>query len=208
MKRYTAAAILALLFIVPSVSAQRADVTLSVGDSFFDALLDSVFQNFDAPSFPIMDQKTSGCDESIKLLREMNGVRTAVRFRDGKVYVPLAFSGHYSAPFVGCMDFAGVAEANIDLEFDREGQRLIGRAHVQNVNLNGTGGLGGPMIARTLQNSIDKKLNPIEILKIDNLSFGFPIRSAGSLRMKAVGLRTEVTNGQLNIIVTYEFLKG
>ena len=208
MKRSSAAIFLAFLIIVPSVFAQRADVTLSVGDSFFDAVIDSVFQNFEAPSFPIKEQRTSGCDESIKVLREMNGVRTAIRFRDGRVYVPLAFSGHYSAPFVGCMDFAGVAEANIDLEFDREGQRLIGRAHVQNVNLNGTGGVGGAMIARTLQNSIDKKLNPIEILKLDNLSFGFSVRSAGNLRMRAVGLRTEIANGQLNIVVTYEFVKA
>ena len=37
-------------------------------------------------------------------LREMNGVRTAVRFREGKVYVPLAFSGMYSPPFVGCVE--------------------------------------------------------------------------------------------------------
>jgi hypothetical protein len=208
MKRYAGPLFLALLLSVTSVSAQRADITLSVGDAFFDAVLDSVFQNFAPPSFPLKDEKTSGCDESISLLREMNGVRTAVRFREGKIYVPLAFSGHYSAPFVGCMDFAGVADANIDLEFDRDGQRLIGHARVQNVNLNGSGGVGGTMIARTLQNSIDKKLNPIELLKLDSLSFGFPIRSAGNLRMKAVGLRTEVTSGQLNIVVTYEFVKG
>ena len=208
MKRYTLSLFLALLFMVPSVSAQRADVTLSVQDSFFDAVLDSVFQNFDPPSFPLKEERTSGCDESIRVLREMNGVRTAVRFREGKVFVPLAFNGHYSAPFVGCVDFAGVAEASMDLEFDREGQRLIGRAHVQNVNLNGAGGVGGTMIARTLQNSVDKKLNPIEILKLDNLSFGFPIRSAGNLKMRAVALRTEITNGQLNIVVTYDFLKG
>jgi hypothetical protein len=106
------------------------------------------------------------------------------------------------------MDFAGVADANIDLEFDRDAQRLVGRARVENVNLNGTGGVGGTMVARTLQNSIDKKLNPIELLKLESLSFGFPIRPAGNLRMKAVGFRTEVANGQLNIVVTYEFLKG
>lgn len=208
MKRNAVAVVLALLFLVPCVRAQRAEVTVSVRDAFFDALLDSLFQNFEPPSFPIKDVRTSGCDESIKVLRETNGVKTAVRFSSGRVSVPLAFSGHYSAPFVGCVDFAGIADANIHLEFDREGQRLIGRATVENVNLNGTGGLGGTVIARTLQSSVEKRLNPIEILKLDNLSFGLPIRSAGNLRMKAVALRTDVSSGRLDITVTYEFVKG
>ena len=200
---------LIVLVFVPSVfSQQRAEMTLSLNDAFFDAVLESVFQNFDPPSFPIKEEKTSGCDESIKVLREMNGVRTAVRFREGKVFVPLAFSGHYSAPFVGCLEFAGWAETNIDLEFDRDGQRLVGRAHVLNVNLNGTGGVGGGMIASTLQSAIDKKINPIEIMKLDSISFTFPIRSTGNLRMRAVAVRPEVTNGQLNLVITYEFLKG
>ncbi len=209
MKNQLLGPLLVVLVFVPSILAQqRAEMTLSLSDAFFDAMLESVFQNFDPPSFPIKDEKTSGCDESIKVLREMSGVRTAVRFREGKVFVPLAFSGHYSAPFVGCIEFAGWAETNIDLDFDRDGQRLIGRAHVLNVNLNGTGGIGGPMIASTLQGSIDKKLNPIEIIKLDSVSFNFPIRSAGNLRMRAVAVRPDIANGQMNLVITYEFLKG
>lgn len=253
-KRIFAAGLAAFL-LVSAVSAQKAEVTVSLNEPFFDALLDSVFQNFDPLEFSIAKNDLEGgeaegrrtlaengklkredeggtrgfstflsqfsispasrrlrerpvyCKESVRILREMNGVRTAVRFRDGKIYVPLAFSGNYAPPFVGCVEFAGWAETNIDLEFDRDGQRLVGRARVLNVNLNGTGGVGGTVIARLIQRSIDKKLNPIEIIRLDKLSFAFPVRS-GTLRMKALIARPELAAGSLNIHVTYEFLKG
>ncbi|CAN5585160.1 hypothetical protein BH10ACI2_BH10ACI2_24900 [soil metagenome] len=228
-------AALAVFLLFSAANAQKTEVTISLSEGFFDALLESVFKNFDPPQFsvaateptraePIMfwNLDYSGgpsaemaivasepvCEESVKLLREMNGVRTAVRFRDGKIYVPLAFSGGYAPPFVGCVDFAGWAEANIDLEFEQSNQRLVGRAKVLNVNLNGTAGFGGTIIAKLIQSSIDKKLNPIEIMTLDKVSFGIPIKGSGNLKMKALGVRPEVSNGRLNIHVDYEFLKG
>ena len=234
MNRQFVAALLAVFLLFSATNAQKAEVTISLNEAFFDALIDSVYKNFDPPEFSIAaaspkfkaqgpnspvnsftpDQRSkvkdqrSNCSETIKILREINGVRTAVRFREGKIYVPLAFSGNYAPPFVGCVDFSGWAEANIDLEFDQGGQRLIGRAHVSNVNLNGTGGIGGSLIAKMLQSSIDKKLNPIEILRLDKMSFGIPVQNTGNIRMKAVGIRPEISNGLLNIHIAYEFLKG
>ncbi len=188
--------------------AQKADVTISLNEAFFDTLLDSVFQNFNSPEFPLTENRPVDCGNSIKVIRETNGVRTAVRFREGKIYVPLAFTGTYAPPFIGCVDFAGVADTNIDLDFDKDNQRLIGRATVTNVNLNGTGGLGGSVIAKLIQSSIDKKLNPIEIISLDKVSFAFPIQNVGSLKMKAVGVRHEIANGVLNVIITYQFVKA
>ena len=157
-------------------------------------------------------QRLSGkkplCGETIKILREINGVRTAVRFRDGKIFVPLAFSGSYAPPFVGCVEFSGWAESNIDLEFDKDAQRLIGRVRVLNVNLTGAGGVGGSLIAKMLQGSIDKRLNPIEILTLDKLSFAFPVSKSGNLKMKATAVRNEIVNGALNVVVTFQFLKS
>ena len=202
------AAVLAVFVFVSVAAAQKAEVTVSLNEAFFDALLDSVFQNFDPPEFPITDRNTSGCSESVKILREMNGVRTAVRFREGKTFVPLAFSGNYALPFVGCVEFAGWAESILELEFDKTNQRLIGRIRVLNINLSGTGGVGGTMIARLLQSSIDKKLNPIEILNLDKVSFGIPVRNTGNLRLKAVSVTPEIGNGVVNIRVVYEFRKG
>jgi hypothetical protein len=167
-----------------------------------------MYQNFEVPQFPISNSGGSAsCSETVKILREGSGARTAVRFREGKIYVPLAFSGNYAPPFVGCVEFAGWAETNIDLEFDHENQRLIGRAKVLNVHLNGSGGVGSSLIAKMLQSSIDKKLNPIEILRLDSASFGVPIPNTGNLRMKAVAVRPEVANSSLNIVITYQFVK-
>lgn len=241
MYRRSLAASLIILIVAAAASAQRADITINLDEAFFDALLDSVYQNFDPPEFTVGSNLSNregtdhpsgksfapppfslasyhpaasfgagerSCPETVKILREMNGVRTAVRMRDGKIFVPLAFSGNYSPPFVGCVDFAGIAEANIDLEFDREGQRLIGRARVLNVNLNGTGGLGGSIIAKMLQGSIDKKLNPIEILTLDKVSFIVPIQNAGKIKMKAVAVTPEILNGSISVKITYEFLKA
>ena len=232
--------ILGILSLVSFASAQRAEVTISLNEAFFDSLLDSVFQNFDPPEFSMasneyyrseaeplrgtgwgssffaledsaslrLSGENSLCNESVKLLREMKGVRTAVRFRDGKIYVPLAFSGNYNPPLIGCIEFAGWAEANIDLEFDQNSQKLVGRVRVYNVNLNGTGGIGGSVIAKLIQGSIDKKMNPIEIMSLDKVSFGFPIQSSGTLRMKAQKIKPEVAAGALNVRVEYEFVKG
>ncbi len=199
---------LAVFLLFSGASAQRGEVTVSLNEAFFDALLDATFQNFEPPVFSIVEDKRESCDESVTILREMNGVRTAVRFREGKIFVPLAFSGNYAPPFVGCVGFAGWAETNIDLELDQAGQRLVGRARVLNVHLNGTGGVGGTLIAKLLQSSIDKKLNPIEIIRLDKLSFGVPVQNGGSLRMRSVSIRPEIGNGMLNIRVTYDFLKG
>ncbi|MDQ3322959.1 MAG: hypothetical protein M3525_11120, partial [Acidobacteriota bacterium] len=149
------------------------------------------------------------CDESIRLRREIDGVRTAVRFRDGKIYAPLAFAGSYNPPFVGCVDFQGYAETNIELEFDKAKQTLIGRAKVLNVVLSGTGGVGSALLTRIVQNSLDKKINPIQILQTDKLSFLIPVQNAGgALRMRATGIRSEISNGALTIYIAFEFVKG
>lgn len=208
MHKHIVAACMAVFLLFTAAHGQKAEITVSLNETFFEALLDSIYQNFDAPEFALKEEKTSGCSESIRIVKEMNGVRTAVRFREGRVNMPLAFTGKYSAPFVGCIDFAGWADTNIDLEFDRNDQRLIGRARVQSVNLNGTGGVGGALIAKMLQSTIDKKLNPIEILRIEKLSFSFPFQNSANIRMRATDIKPEISNGQLNIRVLYEFLKG
>lgn len=223
---------LAVFLFISSIKAQKAEVVISLNEQFFDALLETVFQNFPPPEFSIAamqrpENKTgptpaaaysfashnpseinTQCSQTIKILRELNSVRTAVRFREGKVYVPMAFSGTYSVPFVGCVDFAGVAETNIDLIFDQGAQKLIGRANVFAVNLSGSGGVGSSAIARMLQSSIDKKLNPIEILSLEQISFGVPIPRTGTVRMRAIGMRPEINNQLLNLRIDYQFLKG
>ncbi len=217
--------IFAIVF-VSSAYSQKAEITISLNEQFFDSLLDGIYQHAAPPEFPLasgspksniqrlkpaafsFDSVSAPCSESIRLLRETNSLRTAVRFREGKIYAPLAFSGSYNPPFIGCVEFSGYAETNIELEFDQNGQRLIARAKVLNVSMNGAGGVGGNLIARMVQSSIDKKVNPIEIIRMDKISFVIPIQNAGNLRMKAVGIKHEIVQGQLQIHIAYEFVKA
>jgi hypothetical protein len=236
MKRFSGL-ILSVLLLISSAPAQQAEVTIQLNEQFFDSLLDALFKNMNAPEFPlsqnspdfqipnsrpaplaaayaeIADRKSptanfSSCPDKLKLEREIDGTRTSVRFREGRVVAPLAFSGNYNPPLIGCVDFSGVAETTIDLEFDPQKQMLFGRARVLNVNLSGAGGIGSALLARMVQGSIDKRINPIQILALEKISFVVPIQNAGSLRMKANGIRHEIANGVLNVRISYEFQKA
>ena len=219
------------LLLAGSASAQKAEVTISLNEAFFDAALEALFSNRAPLEFPIAEnrrdpltselpksaqansfsasQRPRGsdppCAESIKIQREVNGVRTAVRFREGKILAPLAFSGNYNPPFVGCVAFSGWAESSIDLEFDQNAQRLVARVRVLNVNLNGTGGIGGSVFAKLVQSSIDKKVNPIELFHLSKLTFAIPVKGASDLQMRATGIRHDLHNGAINVVVSYEF---
>lgn len=214
--------ILSLCLFVSGAAAQKTELTISFGEQFFDALLDAVFV-YAPPAELILTKNSSAsstvavgnsfastpeCNESVKLLRETNGKRTSVRFREGRITAPIAFSGNYSPPFIGCVPFAGVAETVVDLEFDEPNQRLLARARVTDVSLNGTGGIGGGIVARMVQGSIDRKINPIEIIKTDKVSFELPLQSSGSVRMRATGFSHQIVNGQLVIHIAYNFEKG
>lgn len=149
------------------------------------------------------------CAEKVTLLRELNGVRTAVKFRGGQISAPIAFAGEYNPPLLGCIEFRGVADTVIDLEFNQEKQTLLGKIRVVNVNLGGAGNLAGNLIARLVQSSIDRKVNPIEIFKTDKLGFNIPVQnSGGSLKMQPIGIRHELGEGILYIHVDFEFQKA
>lgn len=223
--------VLAVLCFASFAKAQRAQVTISLDEQFFDSLLDAIFSDSSPLEFPIArnspkskvqrpkssalsfsnvnyQSQNSFCDEKIVLQREINGVRTAVRFREGKIYAPIAFTGSYNPPLIGCVDFQGYAETNIELEFDQNTQTLYGRAKVLNVNLGGASGVAGNLMARIVQNSIDRKFNPIEILRTDKVSFVVPIQKNGNLKIKAVGVTHDIGQGVLNVHVAYEFQKS
>ena len=211
--------LLSLFLLASNATAQKTQITISFSEQFFDALLDAVFLHAAPPEFPLSKHGNKNsdlgnafapahvCNESVRLLRETGGKRTSVRFRDGRIVAPIAFSGQYNPPLIGCVQFAGVAETFVDLEFDERGQRLLARARVSDVSLNGTGGIGGSIVARMVQSSIDRKVNPIEIIKTDKVSFILPLQNSNSVRMRATGFAHEVINGQLAIHIAYEFEK-
>lgn len=225
---------LILVFSVTFSRAQTAEVGLQLNEQFFEAMLDAIFNYSEPPEYPLafnnsefqvpnttsfnsifhfanqssnVRQTNTYCRETIKIQRQIDGVRTAVRFGNGQIFAPIAFTGNYNPPLIGCIEFSGVAESVINLEFDRERQTLIGRARVTNVKMSGTRGVGSGVLARMVQGSIDKKVNPIQILAMDRVSFVVPIQNSGSIRMKAVGMRHEIANGALNVFILYEFQK-
>ncbi len=225
-----------LLVFPLNTSAQKTEIAIGLSEHFFETIVDALFQAGGPPEFAIasigkteietraeqgessfVDAAFNGsakrrsdtrCKESIRLQRETAGTRTAVRFRDGKITAPLAFNGSYNPPFIGCVDFSGWADSVIDLEFDQANQRLIAKARVLNVNLNGTGGIGGSVIAKMVQTAIDRKVNPIELLKLDKVSFMLPIQNSANLQMRAVGIRHEIRENVLVVQIAYEFSKA
>ncbi|HEX8847200.1 MAG TPA: hypothetical protein VF791_21325 [Pyrinomonadaceae bacterium] len=211
-------------------NAPRAEVTVTLNEQFFNALLETIFTRMKAPSFPLSlassepdkapagvweskavtlshsGPKPDACESSVVLERETNGVRTAVRFENGRVAAPLAFRGSYSIALIGCVNFQGWADTVIQLNFDRERQVLSARVTVVNIELNNIPSLASGMVIRLVQNSIDRRINPIEILQATQLSTRLPITgTGGALRMRATEIRPEVVPGALSLHIYYEF---
>jgi len=231
MKKKILPVLLVVLFSVSFTQAQETEIKLTLSEQFFETLLSAVFENLETPKVPIaflrddvtnprnernadfsirkVDYRVTNrnCDESVRLKKQMDGVMTAVRFRNGKIYAPIAFEGSYNPPLIGCIDFSGWAETRIDLSHDKKKNALIGKATVLNVNLSGTNGIGSSLITRLVQNSIDQKVNPLEIISLEKLSLTAPIQNAGSLKMKAVGIRHVVGNREINVFLKYRFEK-
>ncbi|HUF05286.1 MAG TPA: hypothetical protein VMM38_14070 [Aridibacter sp.] len=222
MRSFLKIALILTFSAVPAFS-QTAEIKLTFNEQFFDALLEAVFTKLEPPSVSLVSTTGSvsgesnsfggpssgpACKESMTLKREIDGVRTAVRFREGKVYAPIAFTGNYNPPLIGCIEFRGWAETNIDLVYDRNRKALVGNARVLNVYLSGTGGVGSELVARMVQSSIDSRINPIEIVSMDKLSFTVPVRDSGNLRMNALGIRHQVGEKALDVFINYDFQKA
>lgn len=201
--------ILSLTLLVCALSgiaqAQTSEIKITVGEQFIENLLNAVFTHLENPSVAISDNSSSDCAETIRLKKEIDGVNTAVRFRNGKIIAPIAFEGDYKAPLIGCIDFSGWADTTIDIVYDKNRDAIVGRARVSEVNLSGTGGVGSALLARFVQSSIDEKINPIEIVKLDKLSFLLPIQNSGKLRMKATNVRHKVRDRSIDIYIEYKF---
>jgi hypothetical protein len=222
MKRKLLFVVAILLFSSGFARAQNPpEITVTLSEQFLNSFLDAVFTNLDTPTFQLSKAENpkpkiekakfekAKCVESITLQREMNGVRTSVRIADGKILAPLAFTGNYDIPFVGCTNFKGWAEADLNIEYDAAKQTLFGRVKVNKVDLNGVPGIASGVVGKFVQGSIDKKVNPLEILKAEQISAIVPVQYAkGAIKLKATNMRTEVVGNALNVRVAFEFSKA
>src|SRR5262245_3695143 len=93
----------------PASSGDPAStVVVSVSNRFFELLLQTLFRDLAPPAFRLGQTQLpgeaqvqpisffQGCTNTITLAQEGSNVRTQVQFADGKIAVPLAFSGSYN----------------------------------------------------------------------------------------------------------------
>lgn len=196
---------------------------VTLDEKFFDSLLGTVFRDLGQPSFPLeltmMEDNPldfsnvkslpaalqNDCPDLVVIKTEGSNVKTGVRFTGGKIIAPLAFNGSKNI-LGGCVRFQGWAQASIGLRFDQEKQTVYGEINVEGVNLDETPAVVGGIATVLVQNSINRRINPLEILRAPQLALAMPIQSTnGTLSAKVRDVRSEVTDGKLILHLTFDF---
>jgi hypothetical protein len=142
------------------------------------------------------------------VVREAGGVKTAVALKDGRISAPIAFTGAYKPP-LGCIRFQGWAETEMKLDFDQPQQTLNLRVQVKKIHLANVPSLAAGPLAKLVQNSLDEKINPLPLLKAEQLAAQLPLTAlGGALQLRALEVRPEVTPGALRLRIIYEFSRA
>ncbi len=175
---------------------------VELDEQFFGALLDSIFRDLNKPTFP--PAPAEGCQNQVVIEPNAGDIKTGVLMRDGRVVVPLAFSGTYN--LMGCQNMRGTAEAGIDFRFAPDEQTLYGQLNVAGVNVEGWSPLmSGPLTA-FVQGAINQRVNPLVLMRGQQLTLAIPVQaSGGALRAQAREVRHEAKDGKLRLHVTYDF---
>ena len=195
-----------------ATNGPAAEATITINEQFLNSFLTAMFDNLKEPSMPLTiggAQSTANCASEIRLKREVNGTRTAVRLENGKIAGTLAFAGAYNASLMGCVEFTGSADADVNLEYDANRRAVLARFYVRAIHLNDTPAmLNGPLLSM-VQTAIDRRYNPVEVFTLEKLSTRLEIQPAGgALQLRAKEVRTEVTPSAITLHITYEFVKG
>jgi len=202
--------------------AGTASVVLN--QQFFDTILTTIFRDMNAPAFPLnltgqnnydgtprpqyanfALQNNGGCDGRIILQPEGSGVKTGVRLEDGKISAPLAFTGSTSV-FGQCINFAGWAQANFQLRYDEAQQTVFGQINVETVNLDGVLPVVSGFVTPLVQTTINNRVNPIVILRGQQVALNLPIAATGgNLNAQVKDVRSDIKENALNLYITYNF---
>ena len=99
-------------------------------------------------------------------------------------------------------------DAFFQLEFDREHQVLNARVTVRDLKLKNvpsalmtSGGLTG-----LVQDAIDARVNPVQILRAEQLSARVPVTQTDVLQLRAADVRHEVSGRELRLRIAYEIV--
>jgi len=188
--------------------SQAGEVGVVLTEELLNSLLVAVASRPEPPSFPLSKGGGKGkCESRVQLLPEASGVRTAVRFVEGRITAPVAFRGSYDAPLVGCLNFQGWADTAFQLEFDRARQSLNARITVRDLKLKNvpTSLIGGGLTG-LVQDAIDERVNPVEILRAEQLGARVPVTRNDELRLRATDVRHEVVGRELRLRIVYEIV--
>jgi hypothetical protein len=219
MRVFSALLIFVLALAPAAVSARQervspaGEVAVVLSEEFLDSLLVAVASLPEPPSFPLSkgEARKGKCESRVQLLREAGGVRTGVRFADGRITAPVAFRGSYEAPLVGCLRFEGWADTAFELEFDRARQVLGARVTVRDLKLkNVPAALLGGGLTGLVQDAIDDRVNPVELLRAEQLGARVPVTRGGAevLRLRARDVRHEVVGRELRLRIVYELVQA
>jgi hypothetical protein len=189
-----------------------AEATIMVNEQFLNSFLTSVFDNLHEPAMPLTiggASSTSQCASEIRLKREVNGVRTAVHFENGRIVGPLAFAGAYNQSLMGCIEFSGWADVEVNLEFVKGRRALVAHFHLLNIHLADVPVVLGGTLLTMVQSSIDRRYNPVDLFTLEQLSTRVNIQPAGgALRLQATEVRPEITPAAIVLHISYEFVRG
>jgi len=195
-----------------TANGPAAEATVTINEQFLNSFLTAMFDNLNEPTMALTmggAQSSPQCASEIRLKREISGTRTAVHFENGKIAGSLAFSGAYNASLVGCIEFTGWADTDVNLDYDSARRAVVARFQVRDVHLNNAPAiLNGPLLTM-VQAAIDRKYNPTELFTLDKLSTRVEIPPAGgALQLRAREVRTEITAAALTLHIIYEFVRG
>lgn len=200
-------------------SNQAGTVIVSLTDSFIDGFLSTVFRDLGAPTFRLAAQLEpqggpnslqqinfqQGCDNTITLTPEGSNAKTGVKFINGQISAPLAFSGTYWV-LGNCMQFKGWADTTIQLRFDQANQTVYGHVNVEGVNLEGVNPVANNFVTVFVRTAIDERVNPLELIRADKLQLLIPVRASnGAVKAHVKDVRAEMLEGSLKLHVSYEF---
>lgn len=191
----------------PDASMPAGTAQIVLHPEFFNGVLTTMFQQMNPPVFKLGPQGMSGgeCASQITVQPQGSGVNTGVTFENNQLGAQLAFNGNYASP-VGCLDFSGWANANLQLRYDQASNNVYGQLNVETVNLDGVNPIWSALITPFVQSSLNTRVNPIPILNGNQMAVNLPIAAAnGNLQARIADVRGEVHDNTLNLYVVYDF---
>lgn len=185
---------------------------IQLKQDFFAPVIQSILSNGNAPAFPLSltgAQPTQPVNEitcgKISLKPSGSNTTTAVKLENGQILVPIAFTGNFNA-LGSCIEFNGWAQANLELRYDEAQQLVFGQINVQTVNLDGITPIVSGLVTPIVQSTLNNRVNPVQILRGDQIGLKVPIKSTGStLKATVKDIRAEVKDNTLFFYVTYNF---